>query len=161
MFAVTLHAAVVGSAGSILVAGGELGATGGDMPILTPSVDCASSSGTTIIDPSLSPMERAVLLCVRRTQLTQCVSGAFQTRWECSVRSLALSGTFFHSILWWTKSVASNLRSISVPTVQRREQQRERGVGWVAIFEVSSGPSQAGSNDLSESHSESRDAATS
>ena len=35
MWFMTLHAAVVG-AGSILVAGGELGATGGDMPILTP-----------------------------------------------------------------------------------------------------------------------------
>ena len=79
---------------------------------------------------------------VVKRMIDTCVSGAFQARW--SVRCGAWPcRTFFRSILWWTKSVASNLRSVC--PCSAKEQQWS--VRLVAIFEVS-GPSHPGNNDF-------------
>ena len=57
------------------------------------------SNKITVIDPSLSPIESAVPLRVMHKQLTpQFMPDAFQRQRDRSVRSSAMSGTFFHSI---------------------------------------------------------------
>ena len=86
------------------VGGGELGATGAAAAAVHvacfPGGARMASSKSTATEPSLSPIDSAVPLCVRRKQLTPVLApGAFQMRRARSVRSLAWSGTFFQSIV--------------------------------------------------------------
>ena len=86
------------------VGGGELGATGAAAAAVHvacfPGGARMASSKSTATEPSLSPIDSAVPLCVRRKQLTPVLApGAFQMRRAHSVRSLAWSGTFFQSIV--------------------------------------------------------------